>query len=85
MRTVTVTEASRVFADLLDAIAAGDTVIITRDNRSVAEMRPTRASTGRNLQATLQATTPPDDQFAADIAEAVSGLVTENADTWADA
>lgn len=39
MRTVTATEASRRFSDLLDAIEAGDTVTVTRGNRLIAHAR----------------------------------------------
>src|SRR5882757_661341 len=46
MRTITATEASRNFSDLLDAIERGETVTITRGHHAVAEMRSVRRRTG---------------------------------------
>ncbi len=37
MRTMTATEASQRFSDLLDAIERGESVVVTRGNRPVAE------------------------------------------------
>ncbi|MFW6597374.1 type II toxin-antitoxin system Phd/YefM family antitoxin [Propionibacteriaceae bacterium Y2011] len=72
MRTVSATEASRRFSDLLDAIEAGDTVTVTRGNRPIAEIRPAPYRTGRDLRAALVESVPPDDRFAADIADALA-------------
>lgn len=85
MRTVTATEASRRFSDLLDAIEAGETVTVTRGNRPIAELRPARRRTGRDLRAALAEVPPPDDRFVADITEAVGNLTDEEADPWAGA
>lgn len=84
MRTVTATEASRRFSELLDAIEAGEAVTVTRGNRPVAEIRPARRRTGRDLRAALAQAQPPDDRFAADIADAVGNLAQEVADPWRD-
>lgn len=84
MRTITATEASRRFSDLLDAIEAGETVTITRGNRAIAEIRPARKRTGRDLRAALADVPPPDERFVADIADAVAGLAQEGRDPWAD-
>lgn len=83
MKTITATEASRGFSDLLDAIEAGETVVVTRGNRPIAEIRPARRKTGRDLAAALADTTPPNHEFVADIASAVELLITES-DPWAD-
>lgn len=85
MRSVTATEASRRFSELLDAIEAGETVTVTRGNRPVAEIRPARRRTGRDLRDALAQIPPPDDRFAADIAGVVGGLVQEVPDPWRDA
>lgn len=45
MRELTASEASRNFSALLDAIEAGETIIVTRGGKRVATMRPTEAST----------------------------------------
>lgn len=83
MRTISATEASRRFSDLLDAIEAGETVTVTRGNRPVAEVRPARRRTGRDLRAALAEVPPPDDRFAADIDDAIGHLSTDEADPWA--
>jgi antitoxin (DNA-binding transcriptional repressor) of toxin-antitoxin stability system len=82
---MTATEASRNFSDLLDAIERGETVTITRGHHAVAEMRPARLRTGVDLRAALEQTVPPDDRFAADIADAMALISSEGADPWADA
>ena len=84
MRTVTATEASRRFSDLLDAVERGESVTVTRGNRPVAEIRPVHRRTGKDLRAALTETTPPDEQFAIDIASALALLTTEQTDPWAD-
>lgn len=85
MRTVTATEASRHFSDLLDAVERGETVTIMRGNHPVAEISPARRRTGANLRAALAGTTPPDDAFARSISEAMSMVTSEVNDPWADA
>jgi prevent-host-death family protein len=85
MRTITATEASRRFSDLLDTIERGETVTITRGNRTIAELRPAPRRTGKDLRTALTETTPPDDRFAADIADALTLLATDGNDPWADA
>ncbi|MDF1488427.1 type II toxin-antitoxin system Phd/YefM family antitoxin [Tessaracoccus caeni] len=83
MKTITATEASRRFSDLLDAIEAGEELVVTRAGRPVAEIRPAKRRTGRDLRAALESLPPPDDAFAADINDAVAGLVHEGVDPWA--
>ncbi len=84
MRTITATEASRNFSDLLDAIERGETVTITRGNHAVAEMRPARRRTGADLRAALADIPPPDERFAKDIAAALALISSEGTDPWAD-
>jgi len=43
---MTASEASRNFSALLDAIEAGETVVVTRGGRPVATMRPAERDTG---------------------------------------
>jgi prevent-host-death family protein len=85
MRTMTATEASRHFSDLLDAVERGETVTIVRGNSPVAEIGPARRRTGADLRAALAETTPPDDAFADSIAQAVSMVTSEVVDPWGDA
>jgi antitoxin (DNA-binding transcriptional repressor) of toxin-antitoxin stability system len=82
---MTATEASRRFSDLLDAIERGETITITRGHHPVAEIRPARRRTGADLRAALAGLPPPDDRFAADIADALALLTAEGTDPWADA
>jgi len=72
VRSITAAEALRHFSDLLDAVERGETVTIMRDNRPVAEIGPAHRRTGVDLRTALADTTPPDDRFAASIAEAMS-------------
>lgn len=71
MRTISATEASRRFSDLLDAIEAGESVTVTRGNHPVAEIRPATLRRGRDLRAALEGIPAPDERFSADIAEAL--------------
>jgi antitoxin (DNA-binding transcriptional repressor) of toxin-antitoxin stability system len=82
MRTMTATEASRNFSDLLDAIERGEIVTITRGNHAVAEMRPARRRTGADLRAALEHMPPPDDRFAEEIAAAIGLISSEEKDPW---
>lgn len=84
MRTITATEAARRFSDLLDAIEAGESVTVTRGNKPIAELRPARRRTGRDLREALAGITP-DDDFAAAIAQTTSLLTSDRTDPWADA
>jgi prevent-host-death family protein len=74
MRTMTATEASRRFADLLDAVERGETVVITRRNLPVARVGPPCRRTGADLRAALADLTPPDDRFVDDVAGALAVL-----------
>ncbi|MCI1747764.1 MAG: type II toxin-antitoxin system prevent-host-death family antitoxin [Acidipropionibacterium sp.] len=82
MRTISATEASRRFSDLLDGAEAGESVVVTRGGRRVAEIRPVSRRTGRDLRVALAGLTPPDDRFADDIADAISRLTQEGTDPW---
>ncbi len=84
MRTMTATEASRNFSDLLDLVGSGETVRITRGSELVAEIGPARRRTGASLEDALHAASLPplDDDFERDVASAV-GLVANDGDgSW---
>jgi prevent-host-death family protein len=85
MRTMTATEASRHFSDLLDAVERGETVTILRGNHPVAEIGPAHRRTGADLRAALAGTPPPDESFAHDIASARAMVTSEVPDPWAGA
>jgi prevent-host-death family protein len=84
MKTMTATEASRHFSDLLDAVERGETIIIVRGSHPVAEIGPARRRTGADLRSALADVPPPDDQFSRDIAEAVALVNSEVPDPWVD-
>lgn len=81
---MTATEASRNFSELLDSIEAGESVTITRGNKSIAEIRPVRRKTLGELRAALAESPPLDDQFEADMASAMSYISDEWRDPWGD-
>jgi antitoxin (DNA-binding transcriptional repressor) of toxin-antitoxin stability system len=83
MRTMTATEASRNFSDLLDSIEAGETITITRGAHAVAEVRPARSRTGADLRSALEGVPPPDDHFSEDISGALALISGEGNDPWA--
>jgi prevent-host-death family protein len=85
MKTMTATEASRHFSDLLDAVERGETITIVRGNHPVAEIGPAQRRTGAGLRAALADVPPPDEEFSRHIAEAVALLRSEVNDPWADA
>lgn len=85
MRSMSATEASRRFSDLLDAIERGESVTVTRGNRAIAEIRPARRRTGRDLRAALERSVPPNDTFEADVASALALVVGDEEEPWADA
>jgi prevent-host-death family protein len=85
MRTMTATEASRHFSDLLDAVERGERVTIVRGNHPVAEIGPAHRRTGADLRAALEGITPPDEAFAQSISAAVALVTSEVPDPWADA
>jgi antitoxin (DNA-binding transcriptional repressor) of toxin-antitoxin stability system len=72
VRTMTATEASRNFSDLLDTIERGETVIITRRHHVIAEIGPAGGRTGADLRAGLESIPPPDDRFADETADALA-------------
>jgi prevent-host-death family protein len=85
MRTITATEASRKFSDLLDAIENGETVTVTRGSRAVAEIRPARGHSGRDLRLALEGLDVRlDDRFETDVADGLSILTTGWRNPWDD-
>jgi prevent-host-death family protein len=85
MRTMTATEASRHFSDLLDAVERGDRVTILRGNHPVAEIGPAHRPTGADLRTALEGSPPPDKSFAREISAALTMVTSEVSDPWADA
>jgi len=82
VRIISATEASRRFSELLDAVGAGEFVVITRGGVPVAEIRPAARRTGKDLRAALEGIHPPDDEFVSDLNEALAVLVGEEQSPW---
>ncbi len=82
VRTMTTTEASRKYSDLLDGIEQGETITVARGNRTVAEIGAAHRRTGADLRSALAGIPAPDDEFARDVSEA---LDQEAGNPWADA
>lgn len=82
MRTVSATEASRHFSDLLDAVERGETITIVRGGHAVAEIGPAQRRTGAGLRAALTGVTPPDEGFSGNIAETLALVTSEAPDPW---
>jgi prevent-host-death family protein len=85
MRTMTATEASRHFSDLLDAVERGETVTILRGSHPIAEIGPAHRRTGADLRTALEGTPPPDEAFTRDISAALAMVTSEVPDPWSGA
>lgn len=86
MRTVSATAASRAFSELLDSVARGDVVTITRGGHPIAEVRPVRRYTVRGLRKALAGAPPLDPAFESDVAGALAMVEAEEiGDPWAGA
>jgi prevent-host-death family protein len=66
MIAVTATQAARNFADILDKVERGETIVITRDGVPVGRLAPERRTSAERLKAALQAS-PADPLFADDL------------------
>ncbi|GAB3740486.1 prevent-host-death family protein [Microlunatus parietis] len=86
MTTMTAAEASRNFSAVLDRAEHGETITIVRHGRTVATVSPAPKKTGRDLRLALEkaAIPPPDDEFEADIAAALSFVSSDVRDPWAE-
>lgn len=84
MRTITATEASRKFSELLDSIEAGETVTITRGNKAIAEIRPAPRKTLGELRKAFADIEPFDDDFEKDIESVRALLYDDWRDPWGD-
>jgi prevent-host-death family protein len=76
MSRMSATEAARTFSDVLNRVAAGDEIEVTRNGAPVAVIgRPQGQFVAAERFRELMATAPtPDDDFAADLRAARSGI-----------
>ena len=82
MRTLSATDASRGFSELLDRVERGETIRITRAGHVVAELRPVAHRTGLALRQALADAPGLDDGFEADVAAATALLNADQSDMW---
>jgi prevent-host-death family protein len=76
MARLTATEAARSFSDVLNRVAAGEEIEITRSGATVAVIAPPRARflSGDRFRALMAAGPEVDSRFANDVREAVADL-----------
>ncbi len=83
MKDVSATDAGRRFSDMLDAVEHdGESFTIVRHGKPVARLAPVVSPSGSRLKEVLRSA-PPDEQLAADIAEA-RALLTADETPWHD-
>ena len=82
MRTITATEASRGFSDLLNEVAGGATIRIERNGEAVAEIRPAVRHTYAAMKAALAGAPPLDADFEADVHQALKQLIDPEVPAW---
>jgi prevent-host-death family protein len=73
MIAVTAAQAARSFANILDAVEHGETVVITRDGVPVGRLVPERRTSAARLKAALR-DNPADADFADDLERAHNDL-----------
>jgi len=73
MIAVTATQAARNFANILDQVERGETIVITRDGVPVGRLSPERRTSAERLKATLR-DNPADEGFADDLEAAHADL-----------
>jgi prevent-host-death family protein len=73
MIAVTATQAARNFANILDQVEHGETIVITRDGVPVGRLTPERRTSAERLKAALR-DNPADEGFADDLEAAHADL-----------
>lgn len=73
MIAVTATQAARNFANILDQVERGETIVITRDGVPVGRLAPERRTSAERLRAALR-DNPADAGFADDLEAAHRGV-----------
>lgn len=86
MREMTASEASRNFSAVLDAAERGETIVVTRAGRRVAEISPAQVANGAALRAVFQrwhGNQALDDTLATRVADAREAASAElDTDPW---
>lgn len=88
MKEMSAKDAARNFSAMLSAVESGETFVVTRSGRRVAQVGPVPRGNVRALRDVVDrwnASDVLDDEFAATVAAAVSGVdVDQDADPWSD-
>lgn len=88
MKEMTAKEAARNFSAMLTAVENGETILVTRSGRRVATITPAPRGNVRALREIVARWNGPevlDDEFEANIADALSQLTNEqDSDPWND-
>jgi antitoxin (DNA-binding transcriptional repressor) of toxin-antitoxin stability system len=83
MKQLNATEAARRFSEVLDSVeSAGESFVVVRHGRTVAQIGPATAGTGRALKEALR-NTPPDPEWAGELRE-LRNTVGPPANPWRD-
>ncbi len=82
MKTMTATEASRSFKEVLDRVARGETIVVTRGRRRIAILSPAPEHSGRAFKDFLAAH-PVDADWAHELEETRS-LATLDDSEWGE-
>ncbi|HYF27720.1 MAG TPA: type II toxin-antitoxin system Phd/YefM family antitoxin [Baekduia sp.] len=84
MAEISATDASKRFADVLDAVEhRGETFTVVRRGRPVATVTPAKRSTLRDLREVL-ADRPLDDDFGRDVGDGLLAIDQAPRDSWND-
>jgi antitoxin (DNA-binding transcriptional repressor) of toxin-antitoxin stability system len=83
MMRMTATEAARSFSEVLNRVAAGEEVEVTRSGAPVAVIGPPKARlmSAARFRSLLASAPPPDDDFADDV-RAARGAIGPPGDPW---
>ena len=83
MKRLTATDAARRFSEMLDAVEGrGETFVVVRNGRPVAQVGPAAAADGAAVKAALRAN-PRDPKWANELRELRAGLNVEER-RWSD-
>ena len=83
MSRMTATEAARSFSDVLNRVAAGEEVEVTRAGAPVATIAPVKARlmSAERFRELIASAPAPDDEFASDL-RAIRGTVAAPDEPW---
>lgn len=88
MKEMSAKDAARNFSAMLSAVESGETFVVTRSGRRIAQVAPAPRGNIRALREVVErwnASSVLDDEFEANVAAAVAKVdVEQDADPWSD-